>query len=199
MQIPIKPKTIWNFINATCHSCKNKQNICTKSSDGFNKFFSNVAENIFTGLQQTDKNYLQYIQNFNLNISDSIFLSPVTEMKMASIINSLKNTDSTDIHIWSLNKYVQRQLKASSKTYSAHYKFNFETEIFPDKLKIAKIIPLFKSGDALNIENYRLIALFSILAKIIEIVIALNITKFFEKHNLFVDFQFHFRKNRSTC
>ena len=32
--------------------------------------------------------------------------------------------------------------------------------IFPDEMKIARIIPLFKSGDKQNVSNYRHISLF---------------------------------------
>ena len=32
---------------------------------------------------------------------------------------------------------------------------SFELRIFPDELKLAKIIPLFKSGDKTSITNYQ--------------------------------------------
>ena len=40
--------------------------------------------------------------------------------------------------------------------------------VFPDLLKKAKIIPIFKKGEAQDSNNYRRIALFSPLAKIFE-------------------------------
>lgn len=38
---------------------------------------------------------------------------------------------------------------------------SFNTGVFPDKMKGAKVIPLFKSGDRYNLTNYRPISLLS--------------------------------------
>jgi hypothetical protein len=41
----------------------------------------------------------------------------------------------------------------------------------PEKFKIAKVIPIFKSGDALNPSNYRPISLLSTFSKILEKIV----------------------------
>ena len=40
--------------------------------------------------------------------------------------------------------------------------------IFPDKLKIAKVVPIFKSGDCALTNNYRLISLLPVISKVIK-------------------------------
>ena len=42
------------------------------------------------------------------------------------------------------------------------------TGIFPDRLKIAKVIPLFKKGDDHMFNNYRPISLLSSISKVVE-------------------------------
>ena len=54
------------------------------------------------------------------------------------------------------------------------------TGIFPDKLKIAKVIPLFKKGDKSIFSNYRPISLLPSISKLFEKVIYQQLYKYFE-------------------
>ena len=70
--------------------------------------------------------------------------------------------------------------------------------IFPDELKIARVIPLYKSGDKSDITNYRPIALLPVQSKIFEKLIHSRLTKFFDDDNVIYNKQFGFRKKHST-
>ena len=72
------------------------------------------------------------------------------------------------------------------------------TGIFPDKLKIAKVTPIFKRDDPTVIENYRPISLFPALSKVFERVIYNQINNYFVSNNLYYECQYGFRKNHST-
>ena len=56
--------------------------------------------------------------------------------------------------------------------------------IFPDDLKIAKIIPLYKKGDIHSITNYRPISLLPTLSKIFERVIFIQLYTYFDDNNI---------------
>ena len=45
---------------------------------------------------------------------------------------------------------------------------SLESGIFPDKLNIARVIPLFKAGDPANISNYRPISVLPFFSKMLE-------------------------------
>ena len=45
-----------------------------------------------------------------------------------------------------------------------------ENGIFPEKMKIAKVIPLFKNGDLENITNYRPISVLPCFSKVLECI-----------------------------
>ena len=72
------------------------------------------------------------------------------------------------------------------------------TGTFPDKLKIAKVIPIFKKGDPSLFENYRPISLLPAISKVLEKIIALQLSSYFEKNKLLFDNQYGFRPKHST-
>ena len=73
-----------------------------------------------------------------------------------------------------------------------------ETGIFPDKLKIAKVIPLFKKGDPEQIDNYRPISILPAISKIIEKVIFIQLYEYFNTNNLLYKSQYGFCPKHSA-
>ncbi len=72
------------------------------------------------------------------------------------------------------------------------------TGIFPDKLKIAKIILIFKKDDETQFTNYRPISLLPTISKICEKTIFKQLYKFFLDNKLLYDSQYGFREGHST-
>ena len=74
----------------------------------------------------------------------------------------------------------------------------FYEGIYPSSLKLAKVIPIFKSGLKTLPGNYRPISILSNLNKIIEKVIYNRLYSFFSKYNVLNCSQFGFREGHST-
>ena len=72
------------------------------------------------------------------------------------------------------------------------------TGIFPDQLKIAKVVPLYKKEDHVIMDNYRPVSLLTSISKIFERVAHKQLTKYIELNNLFYDSQYGFRESHST-
>ena len=72
------------------------------------------------------------------------------------------------------------------------------TGIFPKKLKIAKVIPLFKKGDSHLFDNYCPISLLPAISKVFEKVVFEQTYDYFNKHKLLYISQYGFRKKHST-
>ncbi len=68
------------------------------------------------------------------------------------------------------------------------------TGIFPDKLKIDKIIPIFKKDDETQFTNYRPISLLPTISKIFEKIIFKQLYKFFLDNKLLYHSQYRFRE-----
>ena len=72
------------------------------------------------------------------------------------------------------------------------------TGVFPSQLKIAKVVPIFKSGDPAAMDNYKPISLLNNFSKIYEKIMASRLTKYIEENGLLSPSQYGFRKNHST-
>ena len=71
------------------------------------------------------------------------------------------------------------------------------TGIFPDELKIARVIPVFKSEDALLFSNYRPVSVLPVLSKIFERIMYDRLLKYLNKYDLLYKYQFGFRNKHS--
>jgi hypothetical protein len=78
------------------------------------------------------------------------------------------------------------------------YNLSLCTGVVPQKLKFAKVIPVFKQGDSTSASNYRPISLLSIFNKMLEKLVHRRLYSFFDKYNVLYKYQFGFRKNHST-
>ncbi len=75
---------------------------------------------------------------------------------------------------------------------------SFSTGTVPNQLKIAKVVPIYKSGDPKSPDNYRPIALLCNFSKIIEKIMYIRLMNFLTVNNIISESQFGFRSNHST-
>ena len=159
----------------------------------FNEYFCSIATNLDENLSENNLSPYTYVRNNN---NTSIFLSPVTREECSEIICHLKRTKQDINHI-PVNLFI-----------SMHYHFidvickiinlGFSKGQFPNVLKIATVVPIFKKGDRTNTANYRPIALLPFLSKVFERCIFNRITEFISKNNIITSCQFGFSKCKST-
>ncbi len=124
-------------------------------------------------------------------------LNPITYTETYDAILQLKAKSSTDFEGLS-SKFIKKIAAVISEPLFYLFKMSFQTGTVPTQLKVAKIIPLLKSGDQTLVDNYRPIALVSTFSKILEKIICNRLTNFLENNNLLSNYQFGFRKNHST-
>ena len=185
----IKNNILPNFIDTNGVIVTNRREICSK----FNEYFVNVARNLnsdkYNNLDVPD--YKQYLRN---SVNNSLFLSPITDNEIHDIIISLDSNKSSDISL--------KLLKALCNSFCPILLYLFNSCMlsgtFPDELKIARVIPLFKSGNRNLMSNYRPISILPTLSKIFEKLIHTRIYHFLDENQVLYNYQFGFRKAHST-
>ena len=70
--------------------------------------------------------------------------------------------------------------------------------IFPECFKMAKIIPIFKSGDSNSTVNYRPISMLPFLSKMFEKLMCARLDSYLKSNNILCTTQFGFLKNYNT-
>ena len=75
---------------------------------------------------------------------------------------------------------------------------SLESVIFPDKLKIARVIPLFKAGDPSNISNYVPISVLPCFSKMLEPIMCNRLYKYLTTEKILYSKQFGFSRGHST-
>ena len=164
-----------------------------KITNIFNDFVVNVANDITKKIPMTPKSPLDYLSN---RISNSLFLTPLTLMEVNGIINILNPSKSVGP-----NSIPIKLLKIIGSSVSPLLALlvnqSFQSGIFPDKLKIVKVISLFKKGNPELPSNYRPISLLPIFSKLFEKLMYKRLYRFLEIHKALYSLQFGFQENHS--
>ena len=160
----------------------------------FNHYFASVASDITKNIPRNPKIPSSYLTNPN---QDSLFIYPCTSAEVSDVIKSLKNGKASGP-----NSIPIKLLKLLDPLISVNLSFlineSFQTSTFPERLKIAKVIPVFKKGLTSKLSNYRPISLLSIFSKIFEKLMYQRLYNFLERYELLFNLQFGFRSGHST-
>ena len=70
--------------------------------------------------------------------------------------------------------------------------------VVPSQLKIAKVIPIFKTGDKTKLINYKSISILPTLSTLLERLICNRMMKFINTYKILTTCQYGFRPNYST-
>ena len=76
--------------------------------------------------------------------------------------------------------------------------FSITSQVFPAAWKVARVTPVFKSGDRSNVNNYRPISILSTFSKITEKVIAIQLVSYLFDNSILSPQQYAYKPHHST-
>ena len=129
-------------------------------------------------------------------LKETLFLSPVTETEINKIIRAL--TDSATGHDEISSQFLKLALNSIVNPLTHICNMPLTEDVFRNTLKVANVIPLYKSDNPMSFNHYRPVSLLCILSKVFEKIMYDRLLNFVDKFDLLYAHQYGFRKNRST-
>ena len=163
-------------------------------ANGFNSFFAGIGPKLASEIGNSNIDYKTFLPDNN---PVSFEFSRISEIDILNICKQLKPKVSTGADFIS-NKLLQ--IIAPIIITPLHHLINLslETGFVPKEFKIAKVVPVFKSGDCHDYNNYRPISLLSAFSKLLEKVVARQVLRFLNVHNIIYKHQYGFRASHNT-
>ena len=198
-------KKLWGSINALCNKSVSKTNSSTliykdkilndpaAMANAFNDFFSNVAAELDAKLPSSPSDPLSYLSG---EYNNSMPLPQPTIVDVANIIKSLKNKPCS-VEDFSIT-IIKRNAHLLLQPLLSLFNQSIQEGSFPNILKSARVVPLYKKGPKSEINNYRPIALLNIFSKIFERLMKKYLVEFISSNNIISPSQFGFQKGKST-
>ena len=201
-------KKTWQTINeALCKNRKEKKviskllineetitdskRICTE----FNNFFANIGQKLADKISPSKKINIEMFLKKEISSSFKFKITDIEYNK--KVLNKLRSKPSAGYDGISviLLKFLSPALLPSLTLIINQ---SLVTGLFPNKLKLAKVVPLFKKGDDKIVDNYRPLSLLPSISKLFEKIVFNQLFEYFTQNNLFHNNQYGFRQEHST-
>ena len=204
------PQGFWKAIkkclpdNKSCQqrpSSFNINSVATKDkkeiANGFNKFFASIAAKLRDDLPPCAPQDISVIKH-QVNPQNRRFrFKPVTKSEVSKVLITLKRSKSPGI-----DNIPPGTVKDAAKVIIhplLHIiNLSLATSTIPRDWKIARCVPIFKSGNTKEFDNYRPISVLPVFSKILERVVHNQLYEYLENNKFLSSQQFGFRRNRST-
>ena len=176
-----KPMKSWSLINDLLRKTRKSNNITelhvndviisedSLIAETFNDFFIHIGSKLVSEIdvQLPNENDAEGDINNNISLLSTFQFSAISEEELYTELCNLKETKSTGI-----DTIPTRILKISANIIapSITWIFNLSLKkgIFVDEWKKAWVLPIYKSGNRYNCENYRPISILPAISKIVE-------------------------------
>ena len=163
-------------------------------ANGFNNFFANIGAEQASKVKGCSQNFQNSLFNPSVN---SIFFNSTNAVEVTRIVASLNSSHSTGHD--EMNTHLLKNIIGSIiKPLVYIFNLSLSSGSFPSMMKISKVIPIYKKGDASSFTNYRPISILSCFSKILERLVYDRLYTFLIANKLLNNDQYGFRKFHST-
>ena len=163
-------------------------------SNGFCQYFSNVGPELASKIPASTKPFSSYLGG---NHQQSLFLAPTDVNEIKKIIGSIKPKNSTG-HDMVSNNFIKQISNVIAIPLCNLINKSMSHGVFPDTLKLAKVVPIYKSKEKFLFSNHRPISVLPSISKIFEKVIYKRLYGYLSINGILHTRQYGFRNGHST-
>lgn len=167
-------------------------------AEAFNIYFTSIAGNSQTGFILSNcTTCSSHLNGFELTHTNSFAFEPITASEILKSIGSLKDSNACGVD--GISNIVIKRIAFFLVDVLAHlFNNSIYSGVFPDELKCADVMPLFKKGAIDEMTNYRPISLLPSISKVFEKIVKERVVNYLKTINFFSSVQFGFQKGKST-
>ncbi|XP_065684290.1 uncharacterized protein LOC136096675 [Hydra vulgaris] len=132
-------------------------------AEKINEFFVNIGPNLTSKIKSPNNSFKSYLSDIQSELKYKEL--NYQELNVAVNYFVLNKTPGID-DIWSW--VVANVFTTINKPIFEIFKSSIKTEVVPDKLKVAKVVPIFKTGESYLINNNRPISVLPTVSKLLE-------------------------------
>ena len=161
----------------------------------FCKYFTNIGPNLASKIPASEKSHSSFLPPKLVN---SIFLEVASEEEIIEICGTCRSGSAVGHDSISMN-LIKDSIDKIIFPITGIINLSITSGIVPNQLKIARVIPLFKSGEQDIFTNYRPESVLPAFSKILERVMYNRLLRFLNAFKILSDNQYGFRKHHSTA
>ena len=184
------PKLFWKKFK----NDKKQHNRINSNLNFFDHFKNLAAKNI--SLSEQGKNEVKILFTENVKYIE-VLDCEVTFDELSNEIKNLKRSKSSG-HDAVINEFLIHAPDYIKCFLVLIFNAIISLEYIPENWCIGTIVPVFKSGDQGEVNNYRGITLISVLCKLFTKIMNSRLNKWAESENILTESQFGFRAHRGT-
>ena len=201
-------KSTWRLLNEVLNNKKSKSYLQTtfnndnreisdpiEIADHFCEYFTNIGPNLESSIPPSSRSCRSFLSGTYMN---SIFLRPTTEQEILEICSSFRSGAASGYDQITMN-VVKETVDVEIQPLTYIIDLSLSSGVVPDQMKIARVIPLFKSGDLSLFTNYRPVSFLPAFSEILERIVYNRLINFLNKYSILSCNQYGFRKNHSTA
>ena len=156
------------------------------------RYFSTIGNKYVNNIRNSNTSICSYLNVIPRN-TKSIYLTPTTSEEIRSLISKLPNKKSSGFD--NIDNIILKEIKdCISPKLSEIFNVSMLEGKFPENMKLAEVVPLYKSKEKFFMNNYRPISLLITISKLLEKVIYKHTYSFLQTTRQLCDSQYGFRQ-----